>query len=651
MPKYEMFTTAEVPTLDELRSYTGISSALIVSSPTDGGMFLYDQTDRTSSDDSENTVVDYKGRRWKRFNSDKFSFIQAGTGAKARIAQSKLRDIVCVFDFMTAAQIADVQANTALVDVSQALIDAKASGKSLYFPAGTYLTAPITFTASCWGEGAEKTILKAKSGSTGFLVSLQSTSGQFALKFSGFGLTANGSGQSGLRFISSTAMAEGLKLLNFDTFGISFGDGTTGAYWCRAAECFVTMAGGTGVRFASGTVNANANECQNVYVCGTFTTGLDMQGRGNEFTGGTIEWQTGVVDVIKIDGSYNNVDRPYIEAVSGAQPTKLLNISGNNNNVDLLLQASLSSSLYSKITDTGRGNNIEIPQNLRFVSVRNRSQNNLWPNSRFKLWKGANQPFGYTNIGAGATKDSSITYMGNPTLKMTISGNSLVANCYMLLGGNSDVDYPLEAFQGKTVSIAVACKTTLVGYGGLTYTIVAPSGNVNGAANASHTGGGGWEIFTTSFRVPDDATSLFCSLRSHESNTVGTGDIWFGAPTLVFGSDALNPANVVTPDDEVFRTEDIIMPRDGSVEGDSPLLVLHNSRHLWADNLGAIRTSDSRPTDLETSGNPLGRKVSVPATATTAGVPGDWAADTSNFYVYTGDGSTHTWRRVAVAAW
>lgn len=48
---------------------------------------------------------------------------------------------------------------------------------------------------------------------------------------------------------------------------------------------------------------------------------------------------------------------------------------------------------------------------------------------------------------------------------------------------------------------------------------------------------------------------------------------------------------------------------------------------------------------------PFGRKVSVPSTATTSGSPGDWAADTSYYYTYTGDGTTHTWRRVAVAVW
>lgn len=570
-------------------------------------------------------------------------FALSELGAVTRTMLAKASESVSVLDFG-----AD---RTGATDSDVAFSAAKATGKAIHIPQGTYVISPIIFTANVFGDGAEKSILKAKAGSTGTLVSLQSTSGQYSTKLSDVQLLANGTGQSGLKLLEASGTVERVRLQNFDTVGMAFGDGATGAYWCRAAEMFIVMAGGTGVQFASGVVNANANECQNVYICGTFTTGLDMGGRGNRFMGGTVEWRAGCVDVIKSAGQYNLVDSAYIEAIGGAQPTRLLNLTGNHNTIrNLLLQATLTNSLYSKIVDTGRGNNIEIPQNLRFVSASRKSKKNYWPNAHFRLWKGANQPFGYTNIGAGATKDSAVTFAGSPTLKMSLAANFLQANCHFLLGANSDVDYPLEAFQGKTVSIAVACRTALAGYGGLTYTIVAPSGNINGAANNSHTGGGGWEIFSTSFRVPDDATAVFATLRSHETNAVGTGDVWWGEPTLTFGSEALYPGDGVLTDDSIFRTDDLVFYRDGSVEGDSPMPFFHG-RYVWGDSLGALRQSANKPADLETGGNPLGRKVAVPGTATTAGVPGDWAADASYFYAYTGDGSTHAWRRVAVAAW
>lgn len=83
-------------------------------------------------------------------------FLQAGSGAQARTVQSKLRDVVSVFDFMTSAQIADVQSNGYSVDVSgavQAAIDANATnGAYLWFPKGTYrfdsgVTLPVNITA------------------------------------------------------------------------------------------------------------------------------------------------------------------------------------------------------------------------------------------------------------------------------------------------------------------------------------------------------------------------------------------------------------------------------------------------------------------------------------------------------------------------
>ena len=67
-----------------------------------------------------------------------------GTGSVPTTVQTKLRERVSVFDFMTSAQIADVIANTATLDVTaacQAAVTAviAAGGGTVYFPAGTYL--------------------------------------------------------------------------------------------------------------------------------------------------------------------------------------------------------------------------------------------------------------------------------------------------------------------------------------------------------------------------------------------------------------------------------------------------------------------------------------------------------------------------------
>lgn len=88
--------------------------------------------------------------------------------------------------------------------------------------------------------------------------------------------------------------------------------------------------------------------------------------------------------------------------------------------------------------------------------------------------------------------------------------------------------------------------------------------------------------------------------------------------------------------------------RTNSSDWDGGHLMM-NLFHLWADAFGVMRYKSSVPSSA-TDGFPFGTKVAVPGSATSSGAPGQWAVDTTNFYVYTGDGTTHTWRRVAVAA-
>lgn len=82
--------------------------------------------------------------------SSLIGFIQAGTGAEATTVQTKLRQTLSVFDFMTALEIADVSTNTGSLDVTQAIQDAINAvyspaqnvgwGGTLIFPPGTYKT-------------------------------------------------------------------------------------------------------------------------------------------------------------------------------------------------------------------------------------------------------------------------------------------------------------------------------------------------------------------------------------------------------------------------------------------------------------------------------------------------------------------------------
>jgi hypothetical protein len=72
---------------------------------------------------------------------------------------------------MTAAQIADVKANTALVDVTAAIQTALTAARRIYFPAGTYLVTAALLprtTQTLYGDGVNQTVLKA--GTVGMTV-------------------------------------------------------------------------------------------------------------------------------------------------------------------------------------------------------------------------------------------------------------------------------------------------------------------------------------------------------------------------------------------------------------------------------------------------------------------------------------------------
>lgn len=79
-------------------------------------------------------------------SATRVTFTQTGSSV-SRTVDSKLKESVSVFDFMTPAQIADVQARTLLLDVTAPIRAAFLSGaRDIYFPAGSYrvTSAPLT---------------------------------------------------------------------------------------------------------------------------------------------------------------------------------------------------------------------------------------------------------------------------------------------------------------------------------------------------------------------------------------------------------------------------------------------------------------------------------------------------------------------------
>lgn len=78
------------------------------------------------------------------------------------------------------------------------------------------------------------------------------------------------------------------------------------------------------------------------------------------------------------------------------------------------------------------------------------------------------------------------------------------------------------------------------------------------------------------------------------------------------------------------------------------------SAYIWKGSDGQPRFKPSTggaPT-IDTSGGIIPVKVqSAPASSTSSGKPGNFYSDSSFLYIYTGDGFTHSWARVAVSSW
>lgn len=117
-------------------------------------------------------------------SSANVSYNRALTGTQTRTVEGRLRDFTSVFDFMTPAEIAGVQAGTFLVNVTTAVRNAVAStAREVYFPPGGYLVGDFSADPAIWldtvsvgktlrGAGRQATVIRndgsgAAIGSTG----------------------------------------------------------------------------------------------------------------------------------------------------------------------------------------------------------------------------------------------------------------------------------------------------------------------------------------------------------------------------------------------------------------------------------------------------------------------------------------------------
>jgi hypothetical protein len=111
-------------------------------------------------------------------DASQVSYIPPYTDSIATNVEAKLAQYISVFDFMSASEIADVQSNTAAIDVAAsvqtAIDEALAAKKVLYLPAGTYrLEDTLTISGNNWliGDGKDGTKLECRHGASCIIAS------------------------------------------------------------------------------------------------------------------------------------------------------------------------------------------------------------------------------------------------------------------------------------------------------------------------------------------------------------------------------------------------------------------------------------------------------------------------------------------------
>lgn len=444
----------------------------------------------------------------------------------------------------------------------------------------------LLFQGSVLGAGNYETRFTATAGTTGAVIRVKSLSGQWSTHVRDLFIDCQGAGQHGVILEGSYGTAERIKVWHGTGVGFQLGNAAAGSgcFWwtCGAIHTNCLVAGGTGLVIDSSPGGANANVLDSIYCAGLFATGWDIRGIGNRING-TVEWRAGCVDVCKISGINNTIPgSSYFESVAGALPSgKLFNITGDSNTVENLhLQAALDRSLDYYVTDTGLGNQVHVAKSLRYTSRVGQSLKNYFPGYRFDHFPAATQAYGF-GAAAGISQDLTTLYLGNPTMKMTLAGTAVNAACVLLTGGSGVTNYPIDVFAGKTISVAVACKTALNGYGGLTYTIVSTAlGTQNLTSQCRHSGGGEWEVFADTIKIPTDVTQITVNLKSHPSGTVGTGDVWFGAPSLVFGREAAPTIDAATSINDVLAKPWRAYPTLPTIDGMTTPGVATYSRQL-----------------------------------------------------------------------
>lgn len=503
-------------------------------------------------------------------------YTPAGTGAVATTVQSKLRESVSVFDFMTSAQIADVQAGIASVDVTsaiQAAVDyALSSGrKAVYLPGGSYMVSSTINIGRIrfHGDGADATrivpyiadgtsVLKFSNISFGSVEKLRIT--PLAFDVDGFKAgTVNGQNCIGVEFDSSSGnFSRNFLIRDVVSYGLKTGFrveafiGTVEnsvAYWCETGligtllnsvtlnlnfegnrkDFQVTNSDGLmflrcifeGAVLPAGLVSSTVDDCDGV----VFDSLYLEQPRNVPFI--TVGGTTLVTNVSFCGGSIAAQQLTNDAYDMDVSLIKFDRVDGLN--FDASVSPGYIRSAYEVTANAKNVFDFQIARGGAQYSPLDNSNNmvavkNYFPNPNFDLWF-RGWPAAGVSSNVSASKETSIVRSGKNALKITKTAGTTGTGTYFF--GFTD-GVLASSIAGKTVTLyawvyipnisAFDPNYTSNGVAKRTafpYVSINVNGTGGSTATASTYGGkrGGWNLQRIKVSVPADCTSIYVYLN------------------------------------------------------------------------------------------------------------------------------------------
>jgi len=228
-------------------------------------------------------------------SSSTVAYTPAGVGAVPTTVEKKLQETRSVFDFMTAAEIADVTSNAGLIDVSDAVDAGLAVAITLFFPSGTYrITRPVQFNTfdgqSIVGAGIFATIFKKAFDGQAIIVSRPRS----ALRE--FAVTGTGHTGDGVHVLANACYMQNIYVASMGQYGFRIGSdalGNNSNSW-TLLNCSAISNGSHGVYCHDAAANSNAGTSINLTLLQNAGDGLNIGiSQVNTWVGTLAEGNTG----------------------------------------------------------------------------------------------------------------------------------------------------------------------------------------------------------------------------------------------------------------------------------------------------------------------------------------------------------------------